>query len=134
MITGFNNASLHCINTVAIEYRLPAKLLVSILNTEGGKLGLIKYNKNGTYDLGPNQINTSWWPMLYRYGITQKEVLYNPCINIKVAAWILSKAITNSPNLITGIGRYHSYTDTLNHSYALQVSKNYKLLNQFLWS
>lgn len=131
---SFNSLSIYCINSAAIEYQIPAKLLISILNMEGGKIGLAKRNKNGTYDLGPSQINTTWWPTLYHYGISQKAVLYNPCINIKVAAWILSKAIANSPDLITGIGRYHSYTDTLNHAYVLQVSSNYKKLNQILWS
>lgn len=127
-----NNIPIRCINSAAIEYRVPAKLLISILNVEGGKIGLAKRNKNGTYDLGPAQINTSWWPMLYNYGITQTVVLYNPCTNIKIAAWILSKAIANSPDLMTGIGRYHSYTNTLNQSYALQVSSNYKKLTQLL--
>jgi hypothetical protein len=65
-----SDVPLNCINAAAIQYHIPAKLIISILNVERGETGLAQRNKNGSYDLGPMQINTSWWPKLYDYGIT----------------------------------------------------------------
>jgi soluble lytic murein transglycosylase-like protein len=123
---------LHCINTAAQEYHVPAKLIIAVLNVERGRVGLAQPNKNGSYDLGPMQINTSWWPKLYNYGITPNQVRYNACINIRVATWILGKSIANNPDLLRGIGNYHSHTTALNHTYTQQVRVTYTQLSKIL--
>ncbi len=97
-----------CINDAVHEYHVPAKLIIALLNVEQGKVGMANRNKNGTYDFGPMQINSSWWPKLSQYSITQEEVKNNACVNVKVGAWILSKNIANGENLLVGIGNYHS--------------------------
>ena len=127
-----SDVPLHCINEAAIEYKVPAKLIISVLNVERGKIGLKKPNTNGTYDLGPMQINTSWWPKLYAYGITPQEVLHNPCTNVKVGAWILGKSIANGHDLLSGIGDYNSHTRFYNKHYTQQVRINYTRLSSIL--
>lgn len=127
-----SDVPLRCINEAAYEYRVPAKLIISVLNIEQGKVGLARPNKNGTYDLGPMQVNTSWWPKLYRYGITPQQVRYNACTNVKVGAWILAKAIGNSHNLFSGIGNYHSHNPAYNQHYVQQVRMNYTKLMSVL--
>ena len=122
----------HCINQVAIEYHVPAKLILAVLEVSQGKVGQAKPNSNGTYDLGPMQINTSWWPGLYRYGITPQAVQYNPCINVNVGAWILAGDIANGSNLLSGIGDYHSHTLPLNYAYTQKVSSAYITLSKIL--
>jgi len=112
---------LHCINEAAIEYHIPAKLLIAIVQVEHGKTAQIVKNKNGSYDLGPAQINSSWLPTLKAHGITQRDVQFDPCINIKVSAWIAAKAIASENNLAAGIGNYHSHTRLYNRSYAQKI-------------
>lgn len=112
---------LHCINEAAIEYHIPAKLIISILEVERGKLGKIVKNKNGTYDIGPAQINSLWLPTLQKFGITQNDIQFNACTNVKVGAWLLSKEIANSNELLKGIGNFHSHTEKLNQEYSSNV-------------
>ena len=52
----------------------------------------ISKNRNGSYDIGLMQINSSWLPELYRDGITQKT-LSNACASTFVGAWVLAKGI-----------------------------------------
>ncbi len=112
---------LHCINEAATAYHLPAKLIIAIIQVERGKVGYIVQNKNGSYDIGPAQINSAWLPTLKAYGITQTELQFDPCINIKVGAWIAAKAIAKENNLLTGIGDYHSHTRQYNHAYSQKI-------------
>lgn len=127
-----SDVPMQCINQAAIVYHVPAKLIISILNIERGKIGLASKNKNGSYDLGPMQINTCWWPTLYHYGISPQQVKNDACTNVKVGTWILSKAIANSTDLNSGIGYYHSHTSHLNQRYVQQVRIKYTKLAKFL--
>lgn len=123
---------LDCINQAAIEYHVPAKLIISILETEGGKVGKTEKNKNGSYDIGPMQINSSWLKSLSTYGITKNQLLYNACINVKVGTWILAKNIAAENNLLIGVGDYNSHTARFNQVYYHQVQKNYTKLTILL--
>lgn len=116
-----SDVPLHCINESAYEYHVPAKLIIAVLNVERGRAGVAHRNKNGTYDLGPMQINTSWWPRLYSYGITPQQVLYDPCKNVEVGTWILANSITDNKDLLFGIGAYHSRTIFFNRLYTQSV-------------
>lgn len=127
-----SDVPLHCINEAAVIYQVPAKLIVSVLTTEQGKVGLAKRNQNGSYDLGPMQINTSWWPNLSRYGIRQEDVRYNPCVNVKVGAWILADAISGGKDFLSGIGNYNSHTPRYNAHYVQLVRVRYTKLAQIL--
>ncbi len=125
---------LHCINEAAIAYHLPAQLIIAIVQVERGKVGHIVKNKNGSFDIGPAQINSAWLPLLKAHGITQTELQFDPCINIKVGAWIAAKAIANEKNLLAGIGDYHSHTRQYNQSYSqkirIHLTKVHLLLNE----
>ena len=123
-----SDVPMSCINQAAYEYHVSAKVIIAVLNVEGGKVGLAHRNKNGTYDLGPLQINTSWWPTLYHYEITPSDVLFNPCINVRVGTWILGKSIAKSKNLLIGIGNYHSMTPLYNQQYSQKVRVSYTQL------
>jgi hypothetical protein len=47
-----------CLTAAARVHRLPPVMLVILLNVEGGSLGRVSPNPNGTVDIGPIQINT----------------------------------------------------------------------------
>lgn len=123
---------LHCINEAAIEYNIPAKLLITLLQVERGKRGQLIRNKNGSYDIGPAQINSSWLPELKAHGITQAQVQFDPCINIKVGAWIAAKAIASEKDLLAGIGDYHSHTKLYNQSYSQKIRIHFTKLHVLL--
>ncbi len=123
---------IECINQAAITYHVPAKLILSILAVEGGKVGMASPNKNGTYDYGPMQINTIWLDKIKRYGYTQEQIQYDPCANVMVGAWIMSQNIADSTDLWRGIGGYHSYNPALNQAYQSKVWSVYDLLSRYL--
>ncbi len=118
-----NDVPIHCINEASVEYRVPAKLIVSVLKTEDGHNGLASPNKNGTSDLGPMQINSSWLPALSHYGFSEEDVQYNPCKNVEIGAWILSTNIANEVTIKRGIGDYNSHTNYYNLTYSKKVLK-----------
>jgi soluble lytic murein transglycosylase-like protein len=52
----------------------------------------INRNKNGTYDIGLMQINSSWFPYLKKHGINP-SLLWDPCYNAHVGAMVLRHCI-----------------------------------------
>jgi len=123
---------LQCVNDAAIRFNIPAKLIISVLATERGKLGKVVVNRNGTYDIGPAQINSSWLPELKKYNITQADIQYNACININVGAWILSKKIAKRNSLLEGVGDYNSHTYRFNKNYAEKIRVNFTKISVLL--
>jgi hypothetical protein len=123
---------IECINKAAVIYHIPAKLIVSILAVEGGRVGLASANKNGTFDYGPMQINSIWLSRIEAYGYTKQQLQYDPCANVMVGAWIISQNIADASTLWRGIGGYHSHTTPLNYYYQTKVSEVYQLLSDYL--
>src|ERR1700722_7251590 len=87
---------IECINRAAITYIVPAKVIIAVLEVEGSRVGSATPNKNGTVDLGPLQINSSWLKQLSQYGYTREQLQYNPCINVMVGTWILSTKLSQT--------------------------------------
>ena len=121
-----------CIDQAAIAYHVPATLILSVLAVEGGAVGLASANKNGTVDYGPMQINSIWLSKIRLYGYTQHQLQYDPWVNVKVGAWILSQNIANAATTWRGVGSYHSHTAILNQQYQTKVSEVYQLLANYL--
>ena len=85
-----------CTLEYAAYYQVPVAIIQAVATQEGGRNGLIKKNKNGSYDLGIMQINSSWFapgnPVdLRARGITPRRVVYDACVNVAVGTWILSQ-------------------------------------------
>lgn len=127
-----NGVPIECVNQAAVTYHVPATLIISVLGTEGGKVGSATPNTNGTYDYGPMQINSIWLEPLKPYGITKQQLQYDPCINVAVGAWILSTRIASSKELWHGVATYHSYGLPENVRYQTKVSRVYRLLTDYL--
>ena len=127
-----HGVTVECINQAAIAYHVPATLILSVLAVEGGAVGLASANKNGTVDYGPMQINSIWLSKIRLYGYTQHQLQYDPCVNVKVGAWILSQNIANAATTWRGVGSYHSHTAILNQQYQTKVSEVYQLLANYL--
>jgi hypothetical protein len=128
---------IECINQAAVRYYVPAKVIISVLETEGGRVGMASPNRNGTFDFGPMQVNSVWIKKIASYGYTQQDIQYDPCKNVMVGAWILSTQIAedqeNTENSYwKGIGDYHSHTLDKNIQYQQIVYKHYYLLERAL--
>lgn len=115
-----------CMMLAAQTHSVPPALLVGIYKAEGGKIGQEVRNKNGSYDLGPMQINTIWLPTLSKeWGVSnetaRKWVRDDPCTNTKVAAWILRSHINETQNLSVALEYYHSRTPKFGKKYKKRV-------------
>ncbi|MDR3562655.1 MAG: transglycosylase SLT domain-containing protein, partial [Negativicutes bacterium] len=82
-----------CIDDAAKANHVQVTLLRGILATEGGRVGQVHHNENGSFDMGPAQVNSTWLPKLTTMGITKDQVINNGCLNVNIGAWILSQAM-----------------------------------------
>lgn len=118
---------LACMSLVASLYQLPPRVLPSIQAVEGGFVGSISSNANGSQDLGVMQINTVWLPALSTYtGLdthaVRERLIHQPCFNITAAGAILRLNLDQSGgDLMQAIGNYHSRTPHLHQRYRLRV-------------
>lgn len=116
-----------CLLLAAQTYSVPPAVLVGIMEVEGGKVGQeVGPNGNGSYDLGPMQINTIWLPQLSDYwGVSEdtarRWVRDDPCTNMSVAAWILKKNLEETNSIPTAIQYYHSRTPKYGVKYKKKV-------------
>ncbi|MCK5383943.1 MAG: lytic transglycosylase domain-containing protein [Alphaproteobacteria bacterium] len=125
-----------CIMMAAQAHDVPPALLAGIYRAEGGKSGQEVANTNGSYDLGPMQINTIWLPELARqWGISEEKakqvVRDDTCANVDVAAWILRQHLNETHDLAKALEHYHSRTPEYGKKYKKRVineMKRYGLL------
>lgn len=117
-----------CVQKAAARYHLPYVLIDAIRVTEGGRVGAVSKNTNGTYDIGPMQINSIHLPRLAKIGISEQDVRDNGCLNIHIGAWILQTELARSSDVWTGIGRYHSATPEINQRYQQRVWRSMRKL------
>lgn len=115
-----------CLFIASQTYQVPPAILMGIQTVEGGQVGQAVKNKNGSYDLGPMQINTIWIPELAKYwNVDQATAIRwvkdDPCTNINVSAWILRQHINETGSLSQAIAHYHSRTPYYGRRYKKKV-------------
>ncbi len=115
-----------CLMLAAQTHNVPPAVLIGIYKAEGGKVGQEVRNENGSYDLGPMQINTIWLPTLadawnVDKATARKWVRDDPCTNAKVAAWILRNHLNETQNLSLALEYYHSRTPKYGKKYKKRV-------------
>ena len=121
---------LACMVAVAAFNHLPPRVLPSIQAVEGGSIGSVHRNQDGSEDLGVMQVNTRWVPPLARYTGLGEEVIRfrliaSPCFNIAAAGAILRVYLDEAHgDLMQAIGDYHSHTPALNVAYQAQVMRS----------
>jgi hypothetical protein len=116
-----------CLLMAANTYQVPAAVMIGIMHVEGGHVGQAAGpNVNGTYDLGPMQVNSRWMPQLAQLWHVDANTAHiwvrdNGCVNVHVAAWILRQKIAETGSLYGGIASYHSTTRGIGYTYANKV-------------
>ena len=118
---------LACMALTAAFYHLPPRVLPAIHAVEGGSVGVVHVNHNGSEDLGVMQINTLWiGPLARRTGMSDAAVrdrlLNDPCFNIAAAGVIMRTFLDETKgDLLRAVGNYNSHTPILNLSYQAKV-------------
>lgn len=119
---------------VAATTGLPPRVLPTIQAIEGGAVGTVRTDKNGTADLGVMQVNTIWIPTLAAHAKlsktqTRRRLIEDPCFNIAAAALILRSYLKETHGaLLPAIGDYHSHTASLNAAYSTLAERTARRL------
>lgn len=124
-----------CANYAARHYNVSPYVVLSIIEVEGGKKGTVSKNSNNSYDLGVMQINTIHLPEIKSNfpNVDWKVLANEPCVNIGVGTWILSKRINEAGELWKGVGNYHSRTPKYHRIYLNKIYRAYKkVLSKYL--
>jgi hypothetical protein len=118
---------LACMATVAAYYHLPPRVLPSIQAVEGGAIGVVHRNADGSQDLGIMQVNTRWVMDLAEVARTSPAVvrfrlIYDGCFNIAAAGAIMRSYLDESRgDLMLAVGYYHSHRPGLGLDYRNKV-------------
>lgn len=115
-----------CVVSAANTYRIHPAELLTVMSVEGGKIGEVSKNKNGTVDIGPMQINSIHLGMLSRYNISFERLKNDGCLNVHIGAYFIKKAKESNAkkNYWQNLAVYHSRTEEHNLRYAQALSKN----------
>jgi len=118
---------LACMATVAAYYHLPPRVLPSIHAVEGGAIGVVHKNSDGSQDLGIMQVNTRWVTSLAQVAqiapdAVRLRLIQDGCFNIAAAGAIMRYYLNEAQgNLMLAIGYYHSHTPGINVEYQNKV-------------
>jgi soluble lytic murein transglycosylase-like protein len=120
----FSGSAAACWEEAGARYGVNPYLLYAIAKTESSlNPKAINRNKNGSYDIGLMQINSSWFPTLRRYGVDEQQLL-EPCTSIHVGAWILAQNMQRMGNSWDAVGAYNSTKPDIRLRYARKVYNN----------
>jgi hypothetical protein len=119
-----------CFEQAALTYNINPLLLWAIAKVESNfNPNALNKNKDGSYDIGIMQINSSHLKTLKKYGLINKSLIWEPCYNIHVGAWILSKCIQKHGYTWEAIGCYNAVTPWKRKKYSYKV---YKTIEPYL--
>lgn len=91
------------------------KTLWGLRDQEAGWIGAEVLNTNGTHDLGPLQVNSSWVLKLSAVvdrqpALVRAWLINDPCFNVQSARWIFLSGLRTTGDYWRAIGVYHSPT------------------------
>lgn len=113
-----------CFISAGRTYDISPNLLWAIAKVESNfNHGAVSYNKNGSYDYGIMQINSSWYRHL---GHDRWMALADPCYSIYVGAWMLKQCINKHGYTWEAVGCYNASSKHKRNKYAWVVYKTLK--------
>lgn len=123
-----------CIRQAARGQAWLEKTLWGLRDQEGGWVGAEIQNSDGSYDLGPLQINSLWVPklagLLHRPPAQVRIWLRDdPCFNAEAARWIFLSGLGPKRDYWRAVGIYHSPTKSRQRRYAADVGR--RLISRF---
>jgi len=126
-----------CKSKISKQFHIPDIVLDAYLRTEGADPGHIRENTDGTWDVGPMQINSVNWETFYqKFNVVPTDIRYNGCINLMAGAYIIrfrldeagKENITGWDAFFKVAANYHSKTSTVNLKYQEKWINNLKIL------
>lgn len=113
-----------CFDEAGVMYGINPIILRAIAKVESNfNPRAVNRNRNGTYDFGVMQINSSW---AYNLGMEHWMTLGDACSNIKTGAMILSGCMKKYGYTWEAIGCYNSQTPDKRDRYAQLVFRQLK--------
>ena len=117
-----------CFDEAGALYGINPIILRAIAKVESNyKTRAINWNRNGTYDFGVMQINSSWASSL---GMEHWNTLGDSCSNIKTGAMILASCMEKYGYTWEAIGCYNSQTPDKRDKYARMVFNQLQRIEQ----
>ncbi|HIC7213572.1 lytic transglycosylase domain-containing protein [Burkholderia stabilis] len=128
-------AARNCFTQAGERHGIDPLLLVAIAKIESAlNPRAINYNRNGTYDIGLMQINSTHLPRLIKTGVTHKRLINEPCTSIDTGASILAGFIERHGYTWNAVGAYNAGSsgkrETARKSYATKVWREYQSLTR----
>lgn len=123
-----------CMLIVASTLGLPPRVLPVLQAMEGGAVGMVRPDANGTADLGVMQVNSLWIPAFAaQAGLpeaeTRRRLIEEPCFNIAAAGLIMRRYLAETGGaLMPAIGDYHSHSRDLNAAYQAEALRTARRL------
>lgn len=121
-----------CIRIAARGHAWLEKTLWGLRVQEAGWLGAEVANADGSHDLGPLQINSSWVPRIARLVDRSEQQVrnwlqYDACFNAEAARWIFLSGLKVTGDYWKAVGVYHSPTAWRQRAYATRVAKHMRI-------
>jgi len=135
LLLSIGAARADCWTQAGQQYNIDPLLLYSIAKVESSlNPKAINHNRNGTYDIGLMQINSSHLPRLMKVGVTKDRLISEPCTSVMAAAQILSTFIGKHGYTWEAVGAYNAGSAPnrryLRKTYATKVWREYKRLKE----
>lgn len=113
-----------CVAKASATFKIDPMPLYLLLDVEGGEVGKnSKLNRNGTYDIGKAQINSSHLRKLAARGISEDVLRNNLCVNILVQGWLFKDGLDRSKSVAKALALYHSPDPALQRVYLEKIDK-----------
>lgn len=125
---GLSEVDAECVMDASRRFKIPVAIILTILDVEGGEVGVRASNKNGTWDLGPMQVNTCHMEELKPFGISKYDLQTNGCLNVQAGTWLLRQLLNRHGKMLEAIGRYHSGNQPHKSNYQRKAIKAYRQL------
>lgn len=136
MAVDIQPVTAECLIHASAQEQVPLALILGLLKTEGGRLGMESSNRDGSIDLGPMQVNDRVWvPMLAKahfggnYRLAYEYVRDQGCYNIHVGTWIFRQYVNEAHgDYAEAIGLYNSHNPAPKRAYQMKFAKNFAAL------
>ncbi|MRT57953.1 lytic transglycosylase domain-containing protein [Cedecea sp.] len=131
------SAQANCWLDAGARYGIEPELLQAIAIVESnGNTAAMNKNRDGSFDVGLMQINSSHFGALRKFRISQKDLLNDPCQSVMTGAWILAGQIQQFGYTWDAVGAYNAGTANtpkrraLRQQYIKKVAPQYARLKR----
>jgi len=117
-----------CLTDASRYFGIDPEIAFTLYDNEGGKVGSFIKNKNGSYDIGPMQINSSNLNEIKKHfpAVTWKVLAYDACASFWVGTWWLyRKIVDRNGNVFEGVADYNSRTPKVRARYIFKFMERY---------